>query len=68
MKYWPYPKRMALEMSQRKFGERVGISAWRLSEIERGSPMNVEELAKILNGLENVAFYKYEPGLRVRIE
>ena len=68
MRYWPHILRAKLGLSQKRFGNQIGISPWRLSEIERGSPIRKEELAKIIEALQEVAFHEYKPIARLRLE
>jgi DNA-binding XRE family transcriptional regulator len=59
--------RANLRISQRRFGEIVGIPSWRISAIETGRPMKGEELAKVLNAMGKSVFYEVDPKIRLRI-
>jgi hypothetical protein len=65
MRYWPFNIRTNLLLSRKDFGKIVGIKQWRLLEIERGDTICSEELAQIINALKELAFYKFEPKVRV---
>ena len=60
--------RLQLGLSQKQMGSILGISRWRVSGIEGGRPMTIQELLKLLDEFGKFAFYKYNPVVSIKVE